>query len=264
MLTAGRIFKSRFHQRVMSTPFMFREGPPRGPFVLDGETVHVWHARLDQIADQSSRIRHLLSADERDRAERFHFAQDRERFIAARALLRILLSRYLDSPPHHLSFSYSPYGKPALVGESGRDALRFNVSHSQGIALYAVTRGREVGVDVECVRRDVVGESIAEHFFSAREVASLRALPAEAQPQAFFNCWTRKEAFIKAIGEGLSFPLDQFDVSLVPQEPAALLSIRNDPLEASRWSLQALPVGESHVAALAVEGHGWRLECWTL
>jgi 4'-phosphopantetheinyl transferase len=274
MLTAARIFKggdldwaaeaADLKGISMSTPALFREDPPRGPLMLDGETVHVWHARLDQFADQASRMRHLLSADERDRAERFHFPQDREHFIVARALLRIVLSRYLDTPPHQLSFSYSSYGKPALAGESERDSLRFNVSHSRGIALYAITRGREVGVDVEFVRQDVVGESIAEHFFSAQEVASLRALPTELQAQAFFNCWTRKEAFIKAKGQGLSFPLDQFDVSLVPQEPAALLSIRNNPLEASRWSLQALPVGESHVAALAVEGHYWRLECWTL
>jgi 4'-phosphopantetheinyl transferase len=206
----------------------------------------------------------VLSADEHERAERFRFRKDREHFIAARGLLRILLGRYLDLPPRQLSFSYSPYGKPQLAGVSGGAALRFNVSHSHGIALYAVALGREIGVDVEYIRREVVGESIAEHFFSAREVASLRALPAEMQPQAFFNCWTRKEAFIKAIGEGLSFPLDEFDVSLVPDEPAALLNTRNGPLEAARWSLQALPVDEGYVAALAVEGHEWRLECWRL
>jgi 4'-phosphopantetheinyl transferase len=106
----------------------------------------------------------------------------------------------------------------------------------------------------------MVGESIAERFFSAREVATLRALPAEVQPQAFFNCWTRKEAFIKARGEGLSFPLDRFEVSLDPKEPAALVSVSDDPREASRWSLQALPVEEGYAAALAVEGHAWRLE----
>jgi len=202
----------------------------------------------------------LLSADERERAERFHFANDRAHFIAARALLRTLLGRYLDLPPRHLSFSYSPYGKPALAGEGEGRALRFNVSHSHGVALYAFARGREVGVDVEYVRPDVVGESIAERCFSAQEVATLRSLPAEVQPRAFFNCWTRKEAFIKARGEGLSFPLDQFEVALDPKEPAALISIGGDRREASRWSLQALPVEEGYVAALAVEGHGWRLE----
>lgn len=176
----------------------------------------------------------VLSADERERAARFHFLKDREHFIAARGLLRLLLSRYLDLPPQQLSFSYSPYGKPALAGERDCTSLRFNVSHSHGVALYAFTLEREVGVDVEYIRQDVVGESIAEHFFSAQEVTSLRALPAGVQPQAFFNCWTRKEAFIKARGEGLSFPLDQFDVSLVPGEATALISTRNDPQEAAR------------------------------
>jgi 4'-phosphopantetheinyl transferase len=142
--------------------------------------------------------------------------------------------------------------------------LVFNVSHSHGIALYAITREREVGVDVEYVRHDMAGESIAERFFSAQEVARLRALPAEAQPLAFFNCWTRKEAFIKAIGEGLSFPLDQFEVSLDAKEPSAMVSLRDGPRETSRWSLRALPVGEGYVAALVVEGHEWRLECWML
>ncbi len=236
------------------------EAPPAGPLGLDGGTVHVWQARLDQFAGRQGQMLELLSADERERAARFHFAADRSHFIAARALLRTLLGRYLDLPPGQLSFSYGPYGKPALAGEGESRALRFNVSHSHGVALYAVARERDVGVDVEYLRRDILGESLAERFFSAREVATLRALPADVQPQAFFNCWTRKEAFIKARGEGLSFPLDRFEVSLDPKEPAALVSVMDDPREASRWSLQALPVEEGYVAALAVEGHAWRLE----
>lgn len=245
----------------MLTSSMLREAPPDGSLDLDRATVHVWQARLDQFAVRQGQMLELLSADERERAARFHFAKDRRHFIVARALLRTLLARYLNLPPHHLSFSYGPYGKPALAGEGeSRALLRFNVSHSHGVALYAVARERDVGVDVEYVRRDMVGESIAERFFSAREVAALRALPAEVQPQAFFNCWTRKEAFIKARGEGLSFPLDRFEVSLDPKEPAALVSVRDDPREASRWSLQALPVEEGYAAALAVEGHAWRLE----
>ena len=245
----------------MLTPRTFHAVPPRGLLKLDKGAVHVWHARLDQFAGQQSQLLELLSADERSRAERFHFPHDRAHFIAARGLLRRILSRYLDVPPRQLSFSYSPYGKPALACENDCHAVRFNVSHSHGIALYAVAREREVGVDVEYVRHDIVGEQIAERFFSAPEVAKLRALPAEAQPLAFFNCWTRKEAFIKARGEGLSFPLDQFEVSLDEQEPAALISIRDDPRETSRWSLQSVPVAEGYVAALVAEGHEWRLEC---
>jgi 4'-phosphopantetheinyl transferase len=205
---------------------------------------------------------HNLAADEQARAERFYFERDREHFIAARGVLRTILGCYLNRVPECLSFCYSSHGKPALAGEPGGDAICFNVSHSHGVALYAVTRGREVGIDLERIRFDVAVAEIAERFFSRREVAMLRALPTEVQHQAFFRCWTRKEAYIKARGEGLSLPLDQFDVSLAPGEPAAVLGTQRDPSEASRWSLQELTPAPDYVAALAVEGHGWHLTCW--
>jgi 4'-phosphopantetheinyl transferase len=130
------------------------------------------------------------------------------------------------------------------------------------VALYAVARGREVGIDLEFIRRDLEVEQIAERFFSRRETATLRALPTDLRKYAFFLCWTRKEAYIKARGEGLSLPLDQFDVSLIPGEPAALLSAQPDSDEALRWSLQELTLASGYVAALAVEGRGWSLSCW--
>jgi 4'-phosphopantetheinyl transferase len=130
------------------------------------------------------------------------------------------------------------------------------------LALYALTRGRALGVDVEYVRDDLAGQEIAERFFSRQEVRALSALPADARTRAFFNCWTRKEAYIKARGEGLSLPLDQFDVSLTPGEPAALLGTRPDPQEAARWLLRELAPARGYVAALAVEGRGWRLRQW--
>jgi 4'-phosphopantetheinyl transferase len=136
------------------------------------------------------------------------------------------------------------------------------LSHSDGLVLYAITRGREVGVDVERLRPDFAVLEVAKKFFSRREVTALVALPENQWPKAFFNCWTRKEAYIKARGEGLTLPLDRFDVSLVPGEPAALLYTNDDPQEASRWSLQELVPESGYVAALAVEGHDWRLKCW--
>jgi 4'-phosphopantetheinyl transferase len=202
-----------------------------------------------------------LSEDEGARAARFYFQKDREHFIVARGLLRSILGRYLDSEPSTLRFSYSNYGKPALVGAE-EAALRFNLSHSGGLALLAVTRGREIGVDLERVRPDFVDDQIAERFFSPREVARLRALPPGVQLEAFFTCWTRKESYIKAHGEGLSLPLDGFDVTLTPGEPAALLSTRGDLREAALWSLRALHPWPGYVAALAVEGHDWQLKTW--
>ena len=151
---------------------------------------------------------------------------------------------------------------PPWLRESGGDAIRFNMSHSHGVALYAVTRDREVGIDVEFIRRDLEVEQIAERFFSPRETATLRALPTALREHAFFLCWTRKEAYIKARGEGLSLPLDQFDVSLIPGGPAALLSAHPDSSEALRWSLQELPLASGYVAALALEGRGGPVSCW--
>ena len=236
--------------------------PPPADLTLSSDKVHVWRASLEVTASRVQTLQNTLATDELSRAERFYFEKDRKRFVVARGLLRAILSRYLSIEASQLRFCYSPYGKPALATTPGQDVLSFNVSHSHGLALYAVTRGREIGIDLERVRADLDCEQIAARFFSPRENAVLRALPTELKSKAYFNCWTRKEAYIKARGGGLSLPLDQFDVSLAPGEPAMLLNTSGDRQEATRWSLRALTPGPGYVAALAVEGHGWRFECW--
>jgi 4'-phosphopantetheinyl transferase len=237
-------------------------GFPPATIILGSNEVHVWRALLDEPSPQIDSFLHTLAADEQARAERFYFQKDREHFITAHGVLRLILGLYLNRAPKCLSFRYSSHGKPALAHESGEDAIRFNMSHSYGVALYAVARGREVGIDLEFIRRDLEVEQIAERFFSRREIATLRALPTDLRRDAFFLCWTRKEAYIKARGEGLSLPLDRFDVSLIPGKPAALLSTQPDSDEALRWSLQELTLAFGYVAALAVEGRGWSLSCW--
>jgi len=229
---------------------------------LASDAVHVWRVPLTLPATEVHSLQRLLSPDELDRAARFYFEADRQRFIMARGVLRRILSRYLGLEPQQLRFCYSHYGKPDLAPAAGMRPLRFNLSHSHTLALYAVTCGREVGIDVEYLRTNFAHEEIAARFFSARENTTLQTLPPHLRYAAFFTCWTRKEAYIKAHGEGLSLPLEQFDVSLAPGAPAALLATRHDPLAASRWSLQELQPGPGYVAALAVEGHGWRLACW--
>jgi 4'-phosphopantetheinyl transferase len=149
-----------------------------------------------------------------------------------------------------------------LFSESDLDTIQFNLSHSHGTALYAVSRGREVGVDLEFIRCDLEAEQIAERFFSHSENETLRALPLSLRTYAFFLCWTRKEAYIKARGEGLSLPLDQFDVSLIPGEPAALLSTRSYSDEALSWSLRNLSPASGYAAALATKARDWTLSCW--
>jgi len=226
------------------------------------DEVHVWRSSLRLEATGAERLWQTLCEEERLRAERFHFQKDKEAFIAGRGALRVILGRYLNAPPADLRFRYSLYGKPSLTSEHGKGELRFNVSHSAGLALYAVTVSREIGIDIEYIRDHLTYLQIAKRFFSPQEIAMLASLPEHSQRTAFFNCWTRKEAYIKARGEGLSLLLDKFEVSLAPGVPAALLSASGDTREVSRWTLQELTPGPGYVAALAVEGKGWRARCW--
>lgn len=229
--------------------------------LCDGE-VHVWLADLTRIRDSVEHFRALLSADEHARAARFHFDKDRNAYITARGILRTLLGRYVGCPACDIEFQYGERGKPALAGQFAEHPLRFNLSHSGAAAVCAFSLGHDTGVDVERIRADFAGEKIARRFFSAAEVDALLALPNEARVQAFFNCWTRKEAFIKAIGEGLSFPLDEFDVALAPDLPAALLATRSEPLEAREWSIHDIKPPEGYAGAVAVKCPNIALRCW--
>jgi 4'-phosphopantetheinyl transferase len=233
--------------------------PPESLSLATGE-VHVWRVELDQPEHLLEKFRNTLEEHELHRASRFHFEKHRRHFIVGRGALRQLLARYLDTKPERLRLSYGAYGKPALTGEHENSRLRFNMSHSHGVALFAFAEDRELGVDVEHIRADFATADIARRFFSRREVESFNALPDCHQVTAFFKCWSRKEAFIKVIGLGLSQPLDQFDVTLVPHEPAALLWVSGD--DASRWSLYDLEVGDDYAGALAVEGQVSRIRCW--
>jgi 4'-phosphopantetheinyl transferase len=224
--------------------------------------VHVWRACLNLDTSLLGQLWETLSPDEQLRADRFRFRRDREHFVAARGGLRDVLGRYTGSAPRSLRFSYDEYGKPSLNAETCGGLPRFNVSHSNGVALYAVTAGPEVGVDLEHVREDFASLEIAKSFFSRREVAALRALPPAQRTPAFFDCWARKEAYIKARGQGLSCPLHLFTVSLTPSQPAALLCTEDEPQEAARWSLVELFPGEGFKAALAVRGEVPALRCW--
>jgi 4'-phosphopantetheinyl transferase len=235
---------------------------PSANLTLSSDEVHVWRAALDLAQSQVDYLREILSEDEAQRADRFAFERDRKRFTVARGLLRLVLSRYLNIDARQLRFYYSAYGKPALILPDNTDSLFFNVSHAHGLALYALARGSELGVDIEYVRPIQEVERIAQQFFSAQEQSALRALPEDQRLRAFFECWTRKEAYIKARGEGLSLPLDQFDVSLAPGAPAKLLAVASDEREHTRWMLQSLDPGPGYVAALAIEGQGWISRCW--
>jgi 4'-phosphopantetheinyl transferase len=224
---------------------------------LEADEVHVWRGSLDCGERALDQFDETLTPDEKARAQRFVFQPDRNSYIAARGILRELLGRYLNRAPSEIEFDYGAQGKPALRSESSEKPVQFNVSHSHGMALFAFSVGRQVGVDVELVRPDFAGEKIAERFFSAQEVMELRRLPATAQDEGFFLCWTRKEAYIKARGEGLQIPLKSFHVSLTPGEPARLQAD-----DSSRWSLRSLRLEGRYVGAVVGEGQDWKLRGW--
>ena len=191
--------------------------------------------------------------------QRFRFEKDRRRYLIGRGVLRTLLGRYLDLAPQDLRFETAAAGKPHLA--SGQGQLQFNLAHSGEYVLIAIA-GRAVGIDVEEIDDDFDAREVAAHFFSPGERRDLEMFTGRTRIEAFFECWTRKEAYVKARGEGLSLPLDQFDVSLRPGEPARLIATRPDPAEARRWQLSGLDVADGYKAALAVEGQGWTLRFW--
>jgi len=211
--------------------------------------IQIWAVELRASGDVISRCRSWLSADEQGRAGRFHFERHSRAFILGRAVLRALLGGLLEIPPGEVRFSYGPKGKPALA-DSGC-ALRFNCSNSANLAVYAFTHGCEIGIDVEALRPIPDMEKIAARFFAAEEAGELMALAERDRPQAFFNCWTRKEAYIKAVGEGLAVPLSSFRVTLRPGVPAEMLSLGGSAEAAQAWTLEEFAPAPGFVGALA-------------
>ena len=227
---------------------------------LPSHEVHVWCVLLEPPLNLLSILADTLTDDELKRAERLQFQEDRLHFIAARWVLRTILGRYLHRDPKTLRFCYGPYGKPSLMSEPNRSNLCFSVSHSHGVALYAFTYDREIGVDVECIQSDRLSENIPERFFSPREASALHSLPEHKQNEAFFTYWTCKEAYLKAQGIGLYLDLHKVEVSVTPGEAAFLTSIDGDHHEAGFWSLKELDAFSGYAAALVVKGHDWSLK----
>jgi 4'-phosphopantetheinyl transferase len=233
---------------------------------LEPEVSHIWLIWRGAAGAMAHTLRHTLSTDELARAERFHFQGDRDRFVATRGVVRDILGRYLKQEPSQLRFQYGPHGKPALALADGEPPIRFNVSHSDDVALCAVACGQEIGVDVEHLRSDFPGLQVARHFFSPREIAVLQGLPAEHQVASFITLWTLKEAYLKATGQGLGVELSRVDVSPALAAPEALLRLtpdRDDHRQSGAgWWLHTLPSVAGYAGALAVEGADCRLVCW--
>jgi 4'-phosphopantetheinyl transferase len=217
------------------------------------DAIEIVVTRLDVEPEAVRVLAPLLSDAERKRASRFAFDRDRRRFTVARARLRRLLSTRLGVRPEAVEFVYGAYGKPALARRFADSDLRFNVSHSDDIAVYAFAAGREIGIDVEAICAIGDADAIAARFFSNRENETYLALDPGDRPLGFFNCWTRKEAFIKALGDGLYHPLDRFDVSLAPGEPATLLRVGDRSGDDCGWHMESFSPVPGFVAAVAGE-----------
>ncbi|MBI5657071.1 MAG: 4'-phosphopantetheinyl transferase superfamily protein [Geobacter sp.] len=214
------------------------------------DSAHVWLMSLDLAADRITALRENLSPDEQSRCSRFVIQKVRDRFIAARGQLREILASYLSCAPAEIAFRYGEHGKP-LLNASPQPPLQFNLSHSGEHALVAVTMHAAIGIDIEQLRSGRPLLKLAERFFSARESAELRSLPEQLQEDAFYACWTRKEAYLKAIGTGLATPLNAFDVTLLPGMPPALAAQRLAPEETVRWQLVDIAVPGGYRGALA-------------
>lgn len=240
--------------------------PPNIIQLLENE-VHVWYVPLDVSAVTLRHLQQTLSIDELSRVERFHLERDRYHWIIARGVLRRLLAQYLQRDPGYISFSYNQYGKPELLLPSKqRQPLHFNVSHSHNSALYAFAYRRHVGVDIEYINSHVDYDAMARYSFSEAEYDALCLFPPEKRRRAFFQGWTRKEAYVKARGIGLVLPMKQFSIVLEPGVPTLRLSSNEDLLESERWSLQEITLGAEYAGALAVEfvaESPWQLKCWT-
>jgi 4'-phosphopantetheinyl transferase len=227
---------------------------PLPPWTLEPREIHLWWVHLDLPAAQLDGLEGLLAADERARANQFAFARDRRRFVAARAFLRRLVAAYLGEAPERVRFVYGPLGKPGLAPEHGD--VCFNLAHSEGFAVCALSSGQSLGVDVEVIRPLADLEGLARNVFTPRENAALAALPEDARLRAFYTCWTRKEAFLKATGDGLARPLDTFSVSLAPEAAPRIEEVGGDLQEPACWSLFSEEPEPGLVAAVAIRGTG--------
>jgi 4'-phosphopantetheinyl transferase len=236
--------------------------PAEAPTLARGE-VHVWRAWLDLAPEQASRLAAILDEDERERAARFRLEGHRQRFVAAHGALRSILALYLGCPAASLRFGHGPRGKPLILDPGDSPDLRFNLAHSGDLAVCALAQGAEVGADVEAIRSLPDSDAIVARFFSAREQAMLWELSPGEREESFFLGWTRKEAYLKALGDGLARPLSGFSVTVRPGEPARLLEVEGQPHEVERWSLVALHPATGYAAALAVEGPLRRVVQWS-
>ncbi|NES02543.1 MAG: 4'-phosphopantetheinyl transferase superfamily protein [Okeania sp. SIO2F4] len=234
--------------------------PPQKELKVSPNNVHIWSTNLKLLPSQIEELSTILSSDEIERANKFYFERDKNRFIIARGKLRKILSRYLNIEPEKLQFTYSDRGKPYLKDTS----ILFNLSHSQDLALYAITQVNSIGIDLEYIRPMNDAENLAKRFFSHQEYNLISQLPPQKQQETFFKLWTCKEAYLKATGDGLAGGLEKVEISLNPKKPVEFFSINQDIKEASHWYLHQFIPEPNYIAAVVVAGKNQNLSFWQI
>jgi 4'-phosphopantetheinyl transferase len=236
---------------------------PPAHTALDSENVHVWAVSLQVPDDTLIRMAKMLAPAERRRAESFHFARDRNRFVAGRGTLRTILGHYLRAAPASVALTMGSHGKPFLAASFARSGLHFNLAHCEDLALLAVTRGRVVGIDLERIRALDGAEEMAACFCSPRENAEFLSLPPGEKDSAFFRLWTRKEAWLKATGKGIGKSLETVEVSFRAGQTACFVDLPEETGAPARaWSLRELTPALGFIAALALPGDATGVSCW--
>lgn len=245
-----RTAHTKIHECLWSTP-------PCN-LILQNDEAHVWRADLNLPAWQVRQLEQILSSDEKARAKRFHFEKHRRRFIVCRGFLRTILSRYSGIEPSEVEFSYGPYGKPELAFNNSTRVLRFNLSHSSEMALYAIACDRLVGIDLEHIRPNLDAEKLAKRFFFPLEFAEINSLPSDLKQEAFYKHWNLKEAYLKATGEGLA-GLDHVEISKCGMNIVTFPNFQGITPKNSDWSTYQMKPSNGCTAALVLEGAGWNL-----
>jgi 4'-phosphopantetheinyl transferase len=232
---------------------------PPSDLTLRADEIHIWIGELDQPVSEFNRFLQTISLDERMRAGWFHFQEKANRYIIRHGMLRMILGRYMGVKASALRFHHGKHGKPAMSEIIGKENIRFNLSHSEEVAIFAFARNQEIGVDIEHIRDIPEMEQIVKRFFSARDQIFYSALPRDKRREAFFHYWTSKEAFIKALGEGLSRSLEKIDVTLVPGEGNDLHISAGEPCKESGWSIHTIRPAQEYAGALAIQSENLTL-----
>jgi 4'-phosphopantetheinyl transferase len=237
------------------------DSPPED-LELDAGYIDVWRTQIDLPEDEIDSYVATLSQEEQDRAARFTFPDKYEEYVVSRGLLRKALAHVLKQPATEFQFEYTDSKKPYLPIKYANKTVSFNISHSHGQALVAISLDRNIGIDIEKIRSDVEYEKLALRFFSEAEHHELMQISADERARSFFAIWTRKEAFVKAIGKGIAFGLSEFDVNISPEEPPVMLATRWNPEDVSLWSMATIDAENNFMATLATDGGEFQLRHW--